>query len=199
MSGLLDMLTAQLDSRAVGQLSNQLGADSGSLATAIQAALPMMLGALERNTRSEGGAAALHNALSHDHDDGILNDMTGFFGQAPTEREIHVVDDIFGGRRQATERAIGQASGLDAGTVGGLLSNLAPVLMSALGQHTRQSQLGTNDLSSFLGQETQQMASQQPGVMGIVNQFLDTDGDGDLDISDIVRHGTGFLQRFLRR
>lgn len=196
--GLFDMLTSQLNGNAIQQLSNQLGADTGSVSNALQAALPMLLGALERKTHSEAGAEALHASLNREHDGTLLDNVAGFFGQPPTAQETQMVDDLLGERRQAAEQAIGQVSGLQGSAVGTLLSNLAPVLMGLLGQQTRSGGLGISALAGLLGQETQQLQSQQPAAMGLVNKFLDADGDGDVDLSDLITQGTGLLQRFLR-
>ena len=46
---LLDMLQQRLGGTAVQQISQQLGTDHGTTETAIQAALPMLVGALARN------------------------------------------------------------------------------------------------------------------------------------------------------
>lgn len=196
--GLFDMLTSQLNGNAIQQLSNQLGADTGRVGTALQAALPMLLGALERQTRSEAGAEALHTSLNREHDGTLLDNVAGFFSQPPTAGDTQLVDNLLGERRQAAEQAIGQASGLQGNAVGTLLSNIAPVLMGLLGQQTRSGGLGISALSGLLGQETQQLQSQQPAAMGLVNKFLDADGDGDVDLSDLITQGTGLLQRFLR-
>ena len=199
MSSLLDLIASKVDDKAIGQLSNQLGTDRGSLAGAIGAALPMLLGALERNTRSASGAEALQNALNRDdHSGDLLNDLGGFLGQRPSDRDNRMVDHILGARRQAAERALQQTSGLNPQAAGGLLENLAPILMGALGQQSRSSGLDAGSLHSMLDREAQDLGRQQPGGMGLLDKLLDADGDGDADLSDLAQHGAKILGGLMR-
>jgi hypothetical protein len=55
MDDLMRSLLAQLSGAPMAQLSNQLGADSSTTENAVQAALPMLLGALAKNSASSGG------------------------------------------------------------------------------------------------------------------------------------------------
>lgn len=198
MSSLLDLITSQLDDNSAGQLSNQLGASQGSLTSAIGAALPMLLGALERNTRTPSGAEALQNAIKRDHSGDLLNDLSGFLGQQPTQSDARMVDHILGSRRQAAERALEQASGLSPQATGGLLENLAPILMGALGQKSRSGGLDAGGLHSMIDSEARDLGKQQPAGMGALDQLLDADGDGDTDLSDLAQHGAKILGSFMR-
>ena len=49
------------------QVSQQLGVDPGTAESAIQAALPMLIGALGQNAQQPQGAEALFGALQNDH------------------------------------------------------------------------------------------------------------------------------------
>ena len=199
MSSLLDLIASQLDDQSLGQLSNQLGTSRDSITSAIGAALPMLLGGLERNARTQAGAEALQSALNRDHDGSLLNDLSGFFSQRPTESDARMVEHILGPRRQVAERSLGRASGLNQETIGGLLENLAPIVMGVLGQRSRSDGLDAGQLASSLGSEARDISDREPATMGMVNQLLDSDGDGDVDITDLTRHGASLLSSFLRR
>ena len=199
MSGILDMIAGQLDDQSLGQLGNQLGADQGSLASAIGAALPMLLGGLERNVRTESGAQALQTALSRDHDGNVLNDLSGFFNQQPTQQDARMVEHILGSKRQAAEQSLGRASGLNQEAIGGLLQNLAPMVMAALGQKSRSGDFDAGQLAGMLGGEARELGDREPAAMGMLNQFLDSDGDGDVDMTDLAQQGASLLNSFLRR
>ena len=199
MSGILEMITAQLDDQSLGQLGNQLGTSQDSLAGAIGAALPMLLGGLERNARTESGAEALQNALNRDHDGSVLNHLSSFFNQRPTQSDSRMVEHMLGSRRQAAESSLGRASGLNQETISGLFENLAPIVMAALGQKSQSERLDTGQLASMLGGEARDLSDREPGTMGMVNQLLDSDGDGDVDIADLTRHGASLLNNFVRR
>lgn len=120
MNQLLNLLTSSLDSRSVARLGDQIGASPDRVQSATQAALPLLLGALQRNAAAPNGASALAGALDRDHDGSVLDDVAGFFGKSPTGSEVRSLDHIFGGKRPAVESALSRASGLG-GMLGGLL------------------------------------------------------------------------------
>jgi hypothetical protein len=79
-------------------------------------------------------------------------------------------------------------SGLDAGTAGKLLENLAPVLMGFLGQQKRAGGLDAGGLAKMLGQERANATAQSSGAMGFISSLLDQDGDGSVvdDLADLA-------------
>ncbi len=82
MSSLLDGLMQQLGGDTMQQLSNQLGTDHSTTASAVSAALPALVAALARNAQTPEGAGALATALDKDHDGSILSDLPGLLGAA---------------------------------------------------------------------------------------------------------------------
>ena len=132
MSSLLDLLGGSLDSRSLGQLGAQIGATPQQTGAAVQAALPVLLGALQRNAASPQGASALAGALDRDHDGSVLDDVAGFFGQAATSSDVRSLGHIFGGRGDAVSGAVSRASGLNGSQVTQLLAQLAPLVLAAL-------------------------------------------------------------------
>lgn len=179
MISLQDMLNQQLGGSTVSQISQSLGADQNSTATAIQAALPMLLGALARNTSNQQGAQELDTALSKDHDGGILDNIMDFLGNSGQGPGGGILGHIFGDRREAVEGKISQSSGLDMSQISQLLVMLAPIVMGALGRAKRQEGLDAGGVADMLNQERQQIESSSP-VMGMLSSLLDRDGDGNV-------------------
>ena len=198
MAGILDIITSQLDDKALGQLGNQLGTSGGGLAGAIGAALPMLLSGLERNARTDAGAESLRSALNKDHDGGVLNDLSSFFGQQPTGGDGRMVDRILGTKRPGAERSLSKATGLDQGAIGSLLQNLAPLVMGALGQKSRSLGLDAGTLASMLGGEARELGDREPSTMGALDRLFDADGDGDTDFSDLAQQGVKILGGLFR-
>jgi len=199
MSSILDLITSRLDDKAVGQLGGQLGAQSDQLNGAISAALPMILGQLTRNANSGTGAEDLRGTLDRHHDGSVLNDVGGYFDQRPTASDTRMVDNIFGPKRQAAERAIEQASGLSPQATGGLMENLAPLIMGALGQQSKSGGFDAGQLTKMLGGETDELRRREPAAMGSLDQLLDSDSDGQIDISSLAQQGAKILGSFFRR
>ncbi|MDX2031139.1 MAG: DUF937 domain-containing protein [Blastocatellia bacterium] len=188
---LSGILNEALSGNAVSQISQQLGADEGTTSTAIQAALPMLLGALANNTASEGGASALQGALDRDHDGSVLDDLAGFIGNYASGSGAGILGHVLGAQQPVAEQQVSQASGLDMGKVGPLLAMLAPIVMGAIGRSQRESGAGIGDLAGILSGAAQQTGSGSP-LMGMLNQVLDRDNDGSA-VDDIAGMIGGLL------
>ncbi len=197
MSSLLEMLTQQLGSdQRVGKLSGQIGADQAAAKNAVGAALPVLLGALARNSSQSQGADALDRALSK-HDGGVLDNLDGFLEKPDVTDGNGILGHLLGAKRNAVESGIGKASGLDASMVTKLLPMLAPVVMGALGRQKRQQNLNAGNLASLLGAEQQTMERSNP-AMGMLGKMLDRDGDGSI-ADDIAGMGKGLLGGLFKR
>jgi hypothetical protein len=194
MNPLIDMVTRQLGGAALGQLSQQIGANQGQTQSAISAALPLLLSALSRNASSAQGAAALHTAVTSDHDGSILNDVMGFLGNAQQGPGAAILQHVLGGQQQTVQQGLAQSTGMSAGAAGQLLATLAPLVMGAIGKTTAQQGLGADQLASLLGSHAQAAQASAPGLMGTLNRLLDHDGDGNA-LNDVA----GMLGKFLSR
>ena len=201
---LAEQLFAQLQGAPIEQMSRQLGADPQQTAGAVGAALPLLLGALGRNSAQPQGAQALFGALQRDHAGndlgsvlgGVLGGMLG--GGGRTEGAGGHIDGagilghIFGANEQRTEAAFGQATGLGGAGATKLLQILAPIVMTFLAQ--RFAQGGGHDpaeLGQALGVEERQARTGQGG--DLLGALLDQDGDGRVDIGDLVKLGAGLF------
>src|SRR5690606_30062887 len=124
MNGILDLLADRIGGDQMGQLAQTIGADPRKTQTAVAAALPAILTALNRNTNSAGGAQALAGALERDHDGSLLDHLGGFLGGQVTGKQADgtgILGHILGGQRQQVEQGVAQASGLDMNQVARLL------------------------------------------------------------------------------
>ena len=189
MSDLNQLLSSVLNENTVAQIGEQLGVDQNQAGNAIQLALPALLGALNKNAQSEDWAQGIMNALSKDHDGGILDMLPQFLGNASQGPGAAILGHILGAKQPQMEQQIGQHSGLNPAMVGKLLTILAPILMGALGKSQQQAPQqqsggGLGNLISILGgatQQHQQQAQQNNNpLMQILGNVLDKDGDGNI-------------------
>ncbi|MGH9833785.1 MAG: DUF937 domain-containing protein [Blastocatellia bacterium] len=188
---LTGLLSDALNDNTINQISQQIGADEGTTNSAIQAALPMLLGGLANNSSSEPGAASLLGALDQDHDGSVLDDLGGFLGNYASGSGSGILGHIFGGSQGTVEQGVSQASGLDMSKVGPLLMMLAPIVMGALGRTQRQQGIGAGDLAGLLGGATQQVGGSS-GLLGVLSSVLDRDRDGSA-IDDVAGMLGGLL------
>jgi hypothetical protein len=122
---LQSLLGQALGGDTIGRMSKALGADESTTGNAVQAALPMLLGALAHNSSTPSGASSLMGALDRDHDGSVLDDVAGFLGGGSSGGGQGILGHIFGNKLGAVQNGLGQAAGLDAGSAGSLLTMLA--------------------------------------------------------------------------
>lgn len=187
MESLMDMVRSAIDDRVVEQAAGRLGTSKQGAGNAIEAALPLLLGALGRNAANPAGANALRGALERDHAErdpaSVLSTVLG----GDTLDGEKILGHIFGERQQRAGLGVSKAAGIDGQSATQLLAMLAPVVMSVLGNRTRQGGLDASALGGLLGQERQRV-EQEPGAGGLMNAVLDRDGDGDVDFADLAKN-----------
>ena len=201
MPSLTDEIFSQLSRADVQQIGSQLGTGQAQTAGAIAAALPMILGAMGRNTSQPDGADALFGALGRDHNSGggigdILGAVLG--GQQSRQTDgLGQLGHIFGNQLPRAEAGLGQATGLGNEQVQALLKILAPIVMAYLAKRMfggGAAQGSPQDLGSILGQE-RQVQQQQGGLGGgLLGAVLDQDGDGQLGLGDLLKVGMGAMR-----
>jgi hypothetical protein len=198
-NSLAEELFQQLQGAPLQQMSQQLGAGQMQTASAISAALPLLMGALGKNTAEPQGAEALFGALQKDHAGLDLGSVLGAVlgGGAASSRQTDgaaILGHIFGGAQPRAEASLGQATGLGNDKAAMLMKILAPIVLSFLAQRFMgQGNANANGLSQVLGQE-RQVAQEQGGLGGgLLGAVLDQDGDGQMGLGDILKIGMGML------
>jgi len=128
---------------------------------------------------------------------GGMGDLLGSVlgGGAPASRQLDaggILGHILGGAQPRAEAGLSQATGLNMGQAGKLLMMLAPIVMAALARRVNAGQLDAGGLGDVLGQERAQL-QQQGGLGGLMNAVLDQNGDGQLDLGDLLKLGGSLL------
>lgn len=188
MNDLLGLLSQQVGGQVARQVSRQLGTDVSTTESAINAALPMLLGAISRNAETTEGAKSLNHALDQ-HDGSILNDVIGAMSSQDRMNDgAKILGHVFGGKQGNVEQGLSQISGLSADNSAQLLAMLAPVVMGALGQTKRSGGLDADSLATLLGGQRAATDSQLGGLASL----LDMDGDGSI-VDDVMDIGSKML------
>jgi|SRR5262245_96052 len=183
MPGLMDIITQSIGGDAMRQMSRQVGASEQSTGTAVSAALPLLLSALAKNSSQPQGASALLRALDKDHDGSVLDDLPGLIHNPQSGSGAGILGHVLGDRQEAAQSAIAQTSGMNAASVGQLLTLLAPIVMGALGRAQRQQGLDSAGLGAMLQGEHQDLHQSAPGPMDMVTRLLGQESGG---LSEVV-------------
>lgn len=193
---LTEELFSQLQGAPLQQVSQQLGIEPQQAASAVSAALPLLLGTLGRNAAQPQGAEALFGALQRDHSGLDVGSVLGAVlggSASPQSNGAGILGHIFGGAQPRAEQGLGQATGLGQAQAGQLLKILAPIVLAFLAKRMTQGGGNATALSQTLGQERQQVAQQGGVGGGLLGAVLDQDGDGQLGIGDLLKIGGSLL------
>ncbi|MGL5079888.1 MAG: DUF937 domain-containing protein [Microcoleaceae cyanobacterium] len=117
--------------------------------------------------------SALQEKRTNQGSDAVQSMVNQFGG---TQANASAVNSLFSPQQQAqVAQAIAQRTGINAGTIQGLLPMLIPVVLGLLstGTDTRNPQSSKNNQ--------------------VLTNFMDADGDGDVDVADAMRMAGKFL------
>jgi hypothetical protein len=199
MFSLQDLLGEDQGSQAIDQISQQVGADSGSVNSVVQAALPSILGGLANNASTPEGAEKLNNALEQDHDGSLLGNLESLggmiFGGESTPRQADsggILGHILGGGQGQVVQQASNQSGLNSGQVAQILMMLAPIVMAYLGRQKREQGIGSEGLGGLLGGLLGNSLTSAATPSG--GSFLDRDGDGS-SVDDIASMAFDYFRK----
>lgn len=196
MSGILDLLNSDLGKQIVGGISQETNQPADKTASVVAMAMPILMGAMKRNTTTEGGAANLMNALNTKHDGSILDNLSGLFGGGVNEDVKQdgsaILGHVLGGSQDNAVNALSQKSGLDSGSVMKILQVAAPILLGYLGKQKQQNNVNSESgIGDLLGGLMGGGNKQQPKQQSMIESLLDGNNDGSVidDIAGMVLGG----------
>ncbi len=192
MDAISQMLTQQLAGGGLSQISQKIGADEQTTGNALSAAIPLLVSAMANNASQPEGAQSLHQALNQDHNGAIFNDMVGFLSNPQAANGAGILGHVLGPKQDLVQTGLAQQTGLDAGSIGQLLTIAAPLVLGALGKTQQEQGLDAGGLASLLGQQQQAAQQADPGLMGMLGNLLDMNNDGSA-LDDILRLAGNFF------
>lgn len=208
MFSLQDLLGPQQGNEALQEISNNVGAEPSAVSSAIQAALPTILGGLANNASTPQGAESLNTALEQDHDGSILDNLGGLGGMIfgkqagapPRQADAGgILGHILGGNQAPVVQDASTQSGLGTGQVAQILMMLAPIVMGSLGRQKQEQGVGADGLGGILGGllggNQAAAASQSSGSSAIdmASGMLDRDRDGS-SLDDIASMAFNYIK-----
>lgn len=174
----LESLLSQFDPATIQRMAGQIGATPQQTTQAIQAALPLLLGGLQRNAQSGEGAQALHRAVTRDHQGVDLNGLLG--GLLGGTAAAGQLGGLLGGSGSAASSGAGGLLGAVMGAMGGTAAKppaRSPVeegmaiLGHVFGQRQPRAAQGVAQASGLDPQKAATlMAMLAPMLMGVLGQ-----------------------------
>ena len=180
---------AQQGGQGAAGIASMLGALGGGQGGSQAGGLGDILGGLLGSSGNAAGGG-LAGALG-----GLVGSVLGggqSAGSTSASNAGDLLATVFGNQGSArAAEGLGQSTGLGTQGAGNLLGMLLPIVMSFLSQRFLQGGNGTQQLDQALAQERQQLDNQ--GAGGALASLLDQNGDGKLDMNDLVKLGSSLL------
>ncbi|MBF1247564.1 MAG: DUF937 domain-containing protein [Lautropia mirabilis] len=180
---------AQQGGQGAAGIASMLGALGGGQGGSQAGGLGDILGGLLGSSGNAAGGG-LAGALG-----GLVGSVLGggqSAGSTSASNAGDLLATVFGNQGSArAAEGLGQSTGLGTQGAGNLLGMLLPIVMSFLSQRFLQGGNGTQQLDQALANERQQLNNQ--GAGGALASLLDQNGDGKLDMNDLVKLGSSLL------
>ncbi|MDR1724141.1 MAG: DUF937 domain-containing protein [Tannerella sp.] len=194
------LLSTFANSDSVAALSRNTGAKPNQVKELLSKALPILMSGMQQNASTTGGAASLAKALDY-HAERDTSDIGSFLSNVDVADGAKILGHILGGRNTAVQTGLAQKVGLSSSQVGSILSSVAPLLLSFLGNKKQSSNIGSGGLGGLLG-SLLGGSSGGSGLGGAIagggldsvisSALADNDGDGTPDLLQKVGGIFGF-------
>ena len=142
-------------------LSSLTGASNSDITSVLTSALPSLLSGATEQAKNESTAASFAGALAqHAKDD--TSDLTSFLGNVDLADGAKIIGHLLGSGKEETVKKAAKASGVSEKKTGDILSAIAPMLLS------------------LLGQQAEEDDDKEAGASGLVGALLDNVDVGSL-------------------
>ncbi len=161
---ILEMAQGALGGDVLGDLSSLLGEDRTKTQSAIDGALPAILGGLMQGASTPHGAAE-YSRLADEADTGLLSNISGMISGnsgALLALGAPLLMKLFGARQDGLISTIARLAGIGSGSAGTLLKVVGPLVMSMLGSKKKELSLNTDQFASMLMDQREHVAAAMP-------------------------------------
>lgn len=178
MASILDFLDTDTGKQFIQRSSKEVDESPNKVKSVLAMALPMLMGAIKKNSSSAEGSQKLDSELNKEkHNGSILDsvksgDLSGLLSEGSG-----IVGHILGGKQNKIAEAVSSATGMDSAKVAKLIKMAAPVVMGILGKQKRKDNVGKGGISELVGSV---MGSNSSHDQSLLETFLDADDDSSI-------------------
>lgn len=148
---IINLVTQQLsDPKVIEQLSKSTGARPEQVQQLAREGLPLLLQTLQQNAADPEGAKSLDKALE-EHKDDKVDDVLGFLKNVDTSDGAKILQHIFSSRNEAVQEDMAAKAGANKNQVSALMTQLAPLVLGALGNQKKTGTGNQGDLTGLIG------------------------------------------------
>ena len=146
---ITNILGALTGNDAIDAISQNLKIDQKQVSSVVTAALPYLLGAMQKNASSQAGAASLADALGYHA--GNAGNIVNNLKAADHTDGGKILSHIFGGNLSSVLGGISKNTGVGSNAVGSILASIAPSLLALLGKGQKGNGIDASGLAGILG------------------------------------------------
>lgn len=150
-----------LSSDSISGLSNLTGASGGDVTNVLAKALPALLSGANDQAKGNDTAESFVSALSQ-HAKSDTTDLSKFMNNVDLKDGSKIISHLLGSNKEDVIGDISRSTGVSAKDTSNIISAIAPLLMSLLGQQTDEDE------------------DKDSGVAGLLGSLLDNVDVGDL-------------------
>lgn len=190
MSLLNSLLWSVVNDQIATQISKATGLSEEQTKKAVSMAMPLLMGAVAKNSTSNDWAESLNKALEQ-HDGSLLdnldisNILNGDDGQK-------IIWHILWSKTVQAEQAIAKETGANTDQIANIMKIAGPLLMGALGKAKKTQWLDLGGLTSLLSNEKQAMKSDW-SIQSMIFDFIDQNDDGSI-IDDLFNFASKMMK-----
>ena len=139
-----------LSSDSLKGLSSITGASNGDIKNVLSSALPALLSGATEQAKNESTAAGFANALAQHAKDDTSN-LADFLGKVDLADGAKIIGHLLGSGKEETVKKAAKASGVSEKKTGDILSAIAPMLLSLLGQQADEDDDKDSGVGNLVG------------------------------------------------
>jgi|SoiMetStandDraft_5_1073268.scaffolds.fasta_scaffold252875_1 hypothetical protein len=191
MAGLLDAIFGH-DTQTIDDLRQHTGDDPDRAEQAYGAAAGTILRGVEQKSQTKQGAENILDMIRKQIEKGnVKTDSDPNSGVQVRDMDENEVNDmmhgIFGDKAPNVQGAFGKVITMDPETSKKVFAKVLPAVLGQIfGATDRHPDDNPRALPKVVSGARQEMERQQPRSAGIFDAILDRDGDGDVDLNDLV-------------
>jgi len=183
MASILDLLNTSMGEDFIAKASDSTSENKDNISAALGMALPILLGAMQKNIKTNSGAESLNNALSNNkHGDALLSNLKSVNATDMSSEGEKILGHLLGGKQDMVTKTIGSTLNMNESSVSSIIKMAAPLLMSILASQKSKENVPSSGLGGLLNSV---MGSSGAHDASLIETLLDKDGDGSV-IDDVT-------------
>ena len=141
---------ALLSSDSISGLSNLTGANNNDIKNVLSSALPSLLSGATEQAKNESTAEGFANALAQHAKDDTSN-LASFLGNVDLADGAKIISHLLGSGKDEAVKKAAKASGVSESKTSDILSAIAPMLLSLLGQQADEDDDKESGVGNLVG------------------------------------------------